>query len=94
MDVELVRPGVVVLCDQFYPGWTLEVETAGEEPRMAAILRTNRVMRAVKLPAGRHRLIYRYRPMSFFCGAILSGLGWFAVVLAVGWSLKGRRRCR
>jgi hypothetical protein len=93
IDVELVRPGLVVLCDQFYPGWQLEVETSGADPpcRHAPILRTNRVMRGAWLPEGHHRLIYRYCPASFFYGAVISGLGWIGIVLGLGWRFWGRR---
>ena len=39
--------GEQALADQFYPGWTLEVETDGRAARTMPILRTNRVMRGV-----------------------------------------------
>ena len=79
LEAELTRPGQVVLCDQFYPGWKLEVETAGQGRRNVEIERTNQVMRGCMLPAGRHRLIYRYRPASFLIGAIASALAWLVV---------------
>ncbi len=56
------------------------------------ILRTNRVMRAAWLPAGRHRLIYRYRAGSFFWGAAISVLGGTALG-ALGIA-AGVGRCR
>jgi hypothetical protein len=79
VEAELQRPGLVVLGDQFYPGWRLEVETAGQPTREVPILRANRVMRGAWLPAGRHRLTYRYRPASLLWGAWLSGLGWIGL---------------
>jgi hypothetical protein len=90
IEAVLDRPGLVVLCDQFYPGWRLSVQSDGQPPRDAPILRTNRVMRGAWLAAGRHRLVYQYRPLSFFCGAALSGAGWLA--LAVGWIVSWARR--
>jgi hypothetical protein len=69
----LQSPGLVVLSDLHYPGWELTVETAGRT-QSQSILRTNRVMRGVLLPAGEHRLVYRYRPRSVLVGAIISGL--------------------
>jgi hypothetical protein len=80
LDVELMQPGLVILADQFYPGWRLEVEAAGAGSKKATILKTNRVMRGAWLPEGRHRLIYRYQPASFTWGAILSALS--CIVLA------------
>ncbi len=94
IDAQLERPGLVVLADQFYPGWTLEVATGGSPPRRWPILRTNRVMRGAWLPAGQHRLVYRYRPAAFLAGAAVSGLAWVAVAVAAGWGLLRRRGLR
>jgi hypothetical protein len=81
----LVEPGLVVLGEQFYPGWQLEVQTAGQPPRAAPIERFDRVFRGVQLTPGEHRLVYAYRPASFLWGAVLSGLGWIALVAFIGW---------
>lgn len=86
VEAELGRPGLVVLGDQFYPGWKLHVETEGEPGGSATILRANRVMRGAWLPAGRHRLTYRYRPAGFLWGAVISGLGWIGLI---GWGGAG-----
>jgi len=75
IEAELKRPGLVVLCDQFYPGWRLAVDTLGQKTREVPILRANRVMRGAWLDAGSHRLVYRYHPASFLWGAWLSGIG-------------------
>jgi hypothetical protein len=85
IEAELKRPGLVVLGDQFYPGWRLEVATEGQGRRDVPLVRANRVMRGAWLPAGRHRLTYRYRPAGFLWGAWLSGLGWIGLaVLGAG----------
>jgi len=88
IEATLVRPGLVVLADQFYPGWELQVETDGKPARPVPILRTNRVMRGVWLPAGQHELLYRYRPSSVKWGAIISVLAWIMLAAAFGWQLK------
>jgi hypothetical protein len=79
----LRSPGLVVIADLFYPGWKLTVDG-----RPAEILRTNRAMRGVALSAGTHRLAFRYDPLSFRVGGILSvlGLGSLATVI-----LRARR---
>ena len=92
LEAQLIRPGLVVLSDQFYPGWQLEVQTPGQAARTAEILPAHGVMRAARLPAGKHRLIYRYRPASFYWGAILSGLGWLVVAVGLMWCWKARRQ--
>ncbi|HYW81486.1 MAG TPA: hypothetical protein VE890_18010, partial [Thermoguttaceae bacterium] len=85
VEVALPQPGLVVLCDQFYPGWQLTVATDGGPSRAVEIERTNQTMRGVDLPAGHHRLTYRYRPESLFIGSLISGLAW--LVLA-GWCVR------
>jgi hypothetical protein len=91
IDARLNAAGIVVLSDQFYPGWELTVESEGHA-RGLPILRTNRVMRGALLPAGAHRLVYRYRPQSVFVGAIISGLtaAGLAGFMLVRWSRRRR----
>jgi len=90
IEASLGRPGLVVLCDQYYPGWRLEVETEGRR-RTMAVLRVNRVMRGVWLPAGEHRLTYRYRPVSFLFGAGITLAAWIGLGMLL---IFGGRRFR
>ncbi len=84
IEVTLASRGLVILADQFYPGWELTVETDGGPPRRHPILRTNRVQRGAVLPAGKHRLVYRYRPKSVLYGAIISTVSTLALLVAGG----------
>ncbi|HEX8203587.1 MAG TPA: hypothetical protein VF590_24135, partial [Isosphaeraceae bacterium] len=59
LEARLDRPGLVVLADVFYPGWTLTIDG-----HPAPILRANRLMRGAAVAAGTHRLVYTYRPDS------------------------------
>ena len=88
LEVETEQPGLVVLADQYSPGWQAEVETEGQGGRPAAILRTNRVMRGVWVEKGVHRLVFRYRPLTVVYGAAVSVLGWFLVGLLAIISLR------
>jgi hypothetical protein len=83
IEAELTRPGLVVLGDQYDPGWQAEVRTEGQASRPAIIVRTDRVLRGVWLPPGRHRLIYAYRPAMFYLGAAVSLLACLALAVAV-----------
>jgi hypothetical protein len=84
----LASTGLVVLSDLYFPGWELTVETGGAS-QAAPIWRTNRLMRGAVLPAGDHRLVYRYRPRSVFYGGAISLLA--AMSLVVG-AVVARRR--
>jgi hypothetical protein len=79
---KLTRPGMLVLGDQFYPGWRLDVQTGDASGRRLPIVRVDRALRGARLEAGDHRLIYRYRPASFYCSAAVSAIAWAA--LAIG----------
>ena len=81
IEVDLQTPGIVVLADVYYPGWTLTIDG-----QPATILRANRLMRGAALPSGKHTLIYRYEPESFRIGALLSGVGLFAALAFAAWA--------
>jgi hypothetical protein len=67
--------GLLVLTDVFYPGWIAE-----EDGRRLPILRADGFFRAVALPAGTHRVVFRYRPLSVTVGAALSALATLVLV--------------
>lgn len=58
-EVETDRDGYVVLSDPYYPGWRAYVN--GER---RPLLRGNLIFRAVAVPAGRHRVEFRFEPFS------------------------------
>jgi hypothetical protein len=66
--------GLLVLADLFYPGWTAEVDGHASE-----ILRADGVFRAVALPAGSHRVVFRYQPLSVRIGAVVSAAALVAI---------------
>jgi len=83
IEAELNQPGMVVLSDLYYPGWIAEVKTQGHQRQaQIPILRTNRIMRGVHLPPGKHRITFSYRPTMFYAGAVLSVCGWLALATA------------
>jgi hypothetical protein len=99
IDVALTDPGLVVLSDLFYPGWAAWVSDPRDLSTSCAvpILRTNRVLRGVYLPAGRFRLVFRYRPWEFYAGAAISFASWLAVGGLAGvvvWNRRHRRPTR
>jgi hypothetical protein len=86
IEATLARPGLLVFSDVLEPGWIAQVETkdaSDSVTRELPILRTNRVMRGVELPAGKHVLEFRYRPASFYRGSAVSMLSWLAVAIAL-----------
>jgi hypothetical protein len=66
ISAELNGKGLLVLTDQFYPGWQASIDGKPTE-----IYRANYLFRCVVAPAGKHRIVFEYRPKSFFYGKIL-----------------------
>lgn len=83
IGVDAPRDGLLVLTDAWYPGWRASV--GGRE---TAILRANGVFRAVRVPAGRSRVVFEYRPGSFRGGLLVSVL---SLALAAAIPLAARR---
>jgi hypothetical protein len=87
LEASLDSPGLVVLADVFYPGWTLTIDG-----RPAPIYRANRLMRAAAVPSGKHRLVYSYEPRSFRVGGTVTlvALPLFALlaVAAARWPVE------
>ena len=67
VEATLAAPGLVVLADTFFSGWTATVDGAP-----APILATNHLFRGVPAPAGTHRVRFAYQPRSLVVGAALS----------------------
>lgn len=74
-------PGYLVLADTLVPGWSATLDGAD-----AAILHGDYAFRAVRVPAGEHEVVFRYRAPGLRLGAALSLAG---VVLLV--ALLSRR---
>ena len=58
----LAAPGLLVL-NQFYdPRWEVDIRSDSVTRYGTRIVRTNRIMQGVFLPAGTHHLVFRYVP--------------------------------
>lgn len=78
VEVMAERPGVLVLADAYYPGW--EAELDGEP---AHIHPADLAFRGVVVPAGTHRVVFRYRPASVSAALILAGISAAALAAAL-----------
>lgn len=84
VDVAMQADGLLVVNDAWWPGWKAWVDDAPTRVLAADVL-----VRAVVVPAGRHRVTMRYDPPEVSWGMALSALGLLATLALVP---LGRRR--
>jgi hypothetical protein len=77
LSVRAPRPGLLVLDDLDYPGWSASVDG-----RDAPIHSANGAFRAIAVPAGAHTVRFSYEPASVLVGAIISAIAWLALIIA------------
>jgi membrane protein YfhO len=86
LETRASRPGLAVLSDSWFPGWKATVDG-----RSTPIERVDYLVRGVRVPAGRSRIVMRYEPASFTAGLGLSIAG-LAIALGGVLVLVMRRR--
>jgi hypothetical protein len=79
-EVVAETDGYLVLLDSYYPGWRAYVDG-----KQAEILRANYAFRAVRVPAGKHRVEFVYRPWSFYAGLSLTSLALILGIVVLCW---------
>lgn len=65
------QPGLLVLSDSYFPGWTATVNGSPRE-----IHRVNVALRGVLLPSGELTVVFTYQPRWFQIGVVVSLVGW------------------
>jgi hypothetical protein len=87
IDVELPRPGVLVVSESTFPGWIATVDG-----RPAPLLDANFLLRGVELDAGAHTVRFEYRPWSVQLGTWLSLSGLAALAsIPIARTLRKKR---
>ncbi len=69
VEVNLSAPGIIVLSEIDYPGWTVSANGNAIEN-----LRAFGLLRAVSLPKGTWTIVWEYNPLSVHIGLIVAGL--------------------
>ena len=80
---------MLVFTDAYYPGWHACVD--GVE---AHLFRVDEVFKGVEVPAGEHRVEFRFRPSSVYAGMALSGGALIAICVYLIWPIIMRRGSR
>jgi uncharacterized membrane protein YfhO len=80
------RPGLLVLSDNYYPGWKAKVDG---EP--ADVERVDYLFRGVRVPAGASTVEFRYEPLSWRIGWIVSLVSLVGLLAAIVLGMRRRR---
>lgn len=79
--------GVLIIGEVTYPGWRVYVDDKRSE-----LLEAYGVLRAVALPAGEHRVEFRFHPTPFYVGGAISAATFLILVLYAALSRRQSRR--
>ncbi|MEI7481984.1 MAG: YfhO family protein [Elusimicrobiota bacterium] len=69
VDVKTAHPVLLVLTDKYYPGWKVFVDGVEKQ-----IVKTNLCFKGVYLEAGTHKVMFSFRPKSFYIAVFISCL--------------------
>lgn len=87
ISVDTGRPGTLVLTDLAYPGWRAEIDGV-----QAAVLTVDEMYCGIDVPAGRHRVVWTYRPTSLRLGLLVSAGSVLVLLAATAWRRWRPRR--
>lgn len=86
-EVDSEQGGLVVFSEVYYPGWTAAVDGQPVE-----VGRANYVLRAINVSAGKHEVVFEFKPQSIQTTETIAyvALGVLAllIVAAIVWSIK------
>jgi Bacterial membrane protein YfhO len=80
LEADLRVPAFVVLADSFDPGWRATLDGTP-----VPVLRANLVFRAIRVPAGRHRIEMVYRPRALVVGLAVSAVAVLFALMLLAW---------
>ena len=89
IDATTSTNGLLVVTDDFYPGWTAKVDG-----HSVPVGRVDYLLRGVALTPGRHTVEFNYEPASWTIGWIISLLTLLGLLVAVATAVAGARRSR
>jgi hypothetical protein len=86
LRAQTTRRGVLVLTDNYFPGWKATVDG-----RSVPVTQVDYLLRGVPLGPGSHTVVLRYQPLSWRIGWIVSVLSLAGLVLVLVIGLSRRR---
>jgi hypothetical protein len=80
VEAEAKKAGWLLLLDSYYPGWKAEVDG-----NPAEVFRADGFFRTVKIPAGKHQIVFNFAPTFLKKSFWISGVGfliWLGLIIA------------
>jgi uncharacterized membrane protein YfhO len=71
-----------VLSEIYDPGWHAYID--GERTK---VYQTNDILRGIAIPAGNHKIVFRYEPDSLRFGLLITTLSLIAMLAIISWVL-------
>ncbi|UCF19543.1 MAG: hypothetical protein JSU87_16745 [Gemmatimonadota bacterium] len=87
LEVDSDQPGYLVISDNHYPAWEVEVDGINQP-----LLRADYTMRALQIPAGRHQVRLQFRSSLLRASMWTTGISLILALGLVGGSLAHSRR--
>ncbi len=92
-DIELSSPALMTRCVYQDGNWSALVESEGAGAAMPTeVYQVDFLQQGVILPAGQHRLHFRYRPWWLFGSLILATIAWLGMLLGLASRFAALRR--
>jgi len=77
ISIPKTPPGILVLADMWYPGWTATIDGID-----TPVFPIDAVFRGIEIGEGAHEAVFRYQPASFRYGMMLSAAA--LLILLIG----------
>jgi hypothetical protein len=88
LSVGTDRTGLLILTDQYYPGWRASIDG-----KPAPIIRADYDFRAIIVPAGHHQVIFHYAPHSLTAGYAIALVAVVFLLCICAAKLVRNQRC-
>lgn len=75
-EAETNKPGVFVLSNSFYPGWTAKIDG-----KVTEIFAANINNQAISIPTGSHKVSFSYQPKQLRIGLIITLISYLTILL-------------
>jgi hypothetical protein len=89
LETEARAPAFLVVADAYFPGWSAQIDGAA-----TPLVRTNLIVRGVRVPAGRHRVRMTYEPEGWWAATTVTRVAFLVWLTLVSWVTLAALRAR